>query len=200
MKRIVKILTLTLFLVSPGMLHAQRVSFSSNVLEWADFGTANFGAGLAVGQHFSLQADVRYNNWTFRKGNPEDRFNDPVGEDEKQFENRKQAYALGIRYWPWYVFSGWWFQLRGQYMEYNYGGIFRHDAQEGDAYGAGLAAGYTFLLAKNLNAEFGLGGWAGARTYRTYRCTNCGSVTETVDRPQFFLLPDDVWLSLVFIF
>ena len=178
--------------------HAQRFSFGTNVVEWANLGTINGEAGVAVAQHFSLHAGVRYNNWTFRKGVPEDRFEDPMGDNEKQFENRKQAYALGIRYWPWYIYSGWWGYVRGQYMEYNRGGLIRHSAEEGDAYGIGAGVGYTRMLHKNLNIEFGAGLWGGQTNYTAYRCTNCGSVTS--EGKKFFLLPDDVFVSLIFIF
>lgn len=177
---------------------AQKYSVSTNAAEWLNFGTVNAEAGMAVSRHISLHAGFRYNPWTFRKGNPEDRFTDPLGESEVQFENRKQAYTLGARYWPWYIYSGWWLQLRGQYMEYNRGGLIRHSAEEGDAYGLGLGIGYTYLLRKHWNIEFGAGLWGGYRTYTTYRCTNCGSVLGTGSGP--FVLPDDVFVSLIYIF
>ena len=177
---------------------AQRYSVSTNFVEWANLGTANLEAGVAVAQHFSLHAGMRYNNWTFRKGDPEDRFTDWAGDDERQFENRKQAYNLGIRWWPWYIYSGWWGYARGQYMEYNRGGLFHHTAEEGDAFGVGIGAGYTHILSRNWNIEFGAGLWGGQTAYRTYRCTNCGSVVD--QGRKFFILPDDVFISLIFVF
>lgn len=177
---------------------AQRYSVATNFVEWANLGTVNAEAGVAVAQHFSLHAGVRYNGWTFRKGNPDDRFDDPFGDMEKQFENRKQAYTFGIRYWPWYIYSGWWGYVRGQYMEYNRGGLIRHKAEEGDAYGVGVGIGYTRMLHKNWNIEFGLGAWGGRKTFTEYRCTNCGSI---VDQGQkLFVLPDDVFVSIIYIF
>lgn len=177
---------------------AQRYSVSTNLLEWANLGTVNAEAGMAVAQHFSLHAGVRYNNWTFRKGDPEDRFADPDGITERQFQNRKQAYSLGVRYWPWYIYSGWWAYLRGQYMEYNGGGILRHEAEEGDAVGAGLGLGYTLMIHKAWNIEFGAGVWGGRKRYREYRCTNCGSVLSEGVKP--FVGPDDLYVSFIFVF
>ena len=182
----------------PAGLSAQRFSVSTNIAEWANLGTINGEAGFAVAQHFSLHAGARYNNWTFLKGNPEDRFEDPFGETEQQFQNRKQAYQLSIRYWPWYVYSGWWSYVRGQYMEYNRGGVFRHTAEEGDAYGAGFGLGYTRMLHRSWNIEFGLGAWAGVTDYTGYRCTNCGSVMA--QGKKFFLLPDDLFVSIIYVF
>lgn len=181
---------------SPAL--AQRVSVSTNLVEWANLGTANAEAGVAVSQHFSLHAGFRYNNWSFRKGQPDDRLDDISGDAERQFQNRKQAYNFGFRYWPWHVYSGWWLYLRGQWQEYNRGGVFRHTAEEGDAYGAGIGFGYTYMLGKHWNVEFGIGGWGGYKTYKVYRCTNCGSVVEQGGKG--FFLPDDVFVSFSFVF
>lgn len=194
-----RFLLFVLFVLAlPLGLSAQRFSVGTNAVDWADLGTVNLELGAAVGQHFSIHPSFRYNPWTFRKGDPQDRFEDPVGDGEKQFENRKQAYALSLRYWPWYVYSGWWFYLRGQYMEYNRGGLIHHTAEEADAYGAGLGVGYTHMIHKNWNIEFGLGVWGGMRDYKTYRCTNCGTIIDQGKKP--FILPDDVFVSLVYIF
>lgn len=176
----------------------KRFSLSTNFVEWANLGTLNVEGGAAFSQNFSIHAGVRYNPWTYIKGNPDDRFVDPIGDSERQFENRKQAYSLSVRWWPWYIYSGWWGYVKGQYMEYNRGGLIRHTSEEGDAVGGGLGIGYTHMLHKNWNIEFGAGLWAGKTWYTDYRCTNCGSVVGQGDK--FFLLPDDVFVSLVYIF
>lgn len=173
-------------------------SVSTNAFQWLNLATLNAEAGLAVSRHFTLHAGVRYNPWTFIPGKPDDRLTDTTGETERQFENRKQAYNLGVRFWPWYAYSGWWISARAQYMEYNFGGIFRHWAEEGDAFGAGLGVGYTYLLHKHWNIEFGAGLWAGYKDYVRYRCTNCGSVTG--EGGKGFLSPDEVFISLVYVF
>mgnify|MGYP002855634759 CR=1 FL=1 len=179
-------------------LSAQNYSVGTNIIEYANLGTLNLEGSVSVSQHFTVNANVRYNPWTFRPGHPDDRYADPLGETERQFENRKQAYALGVRWWPWYVYSGWWVYARGQYMEYNRGGVFQHKAEEGDAYGGGLGFGYSYLMHEKWNIEFGLGVWAGKSTYTTYRCTNCGTVLDRGEK--LFLLPDDVFISIVYVF
>lgn len=188
-----------LFLVfSTEEADAQRYSVSSNLVEWANLGTMNVEGSVAVARHFSLHAGLRYNPWTFRPGDPDDRLVDPLGDTERQFENRKQAYAIGARWWPWYIYSGWWVYARGQYMEYNRGGLIHHTAEEGDAFGLGVGLGYTYMLHKNWNIEFGAGAWGGVTMYTDYRCTNCGSVVS--EGTKFFFLPDDVFLSLIYVF
>lgn len=187
-----------LLLAGAGRADAQQMSISTNAVEWLNLGTVNGEFGVSIAQHFSIHAGARYNNWSFRKGSPEDRFSDPLGEGERQFQNLKQAYSLSVRYWPWYVYSGWWFYLRGQYMEYNRGGIFNHTSEEGDAYGAGIGAGYTYMLNKHFNLDFGAGLWGGQKNYRLYRCTNCGSVMD--EGKKLFFLPDDVFVSIIYVF
>ncbi|MBO6247693.1 MAG: DUF3575 domain-containing protein, partial [Bacteroidales bacterium] len=103
-------------LSSGGAASAQSWSLGTNVAGWANLGTVNAEAGVALARRASLHAGVRYNPWTFRKGNPGDRFTDPAGDSERQFENRKRAFSLSVRYWPWYVYSGWWVYGRAQYM------------------------------------------------------------------------------------
>lgn len=198
-KLLIALLCLLLALLSSReRAAAQRVSVSTNCVEWLNLGTLNLEAGVAVEQHFSIHAGFRFNNWTFRKGSPEDRFTDPIGDSEKQFENRKQAYAAGVRYWPWYVYSGWWFYFHGQWMEYNRGGLFQHSAEEGTAVGGGLGIGYTYMLNKHWNIEFGASVWGGKKDYTKYRCTNCGAITDKGKKA--FVALDDVYVSFSFVF
>ncbi len=104
----------------------------------------------------------------------------------------------GIRWWPWHIYSGWWLGARGQWMEYNRGGIFSRSTEEGEAVGAGLSAGYTRMLHRNWNIEFGLGVWGGTTRYTTYACPSCGTVTD--GGKKAFILPDDLMVSLIYIF
>ena len=191
----------------PETLLAQRYSVSTNIAGWADLGTANAEAGVAVARHVSLHAGFRYNPWTFRQVAPEavDALIDgPVPaaleafEAQDQFENRKRACHLGLRWWPWYIYSGWWVGARGQWMEYNRGGLFSRSTEEGEAVGAGLSVGYTRMIHRNWNIEFGAGLWGGSTRYTTYACPTCGTVTD--GGRKTFILPDDVMLSLIYIF
>ena len=195
---------ITFFLIAGALLllsvpaGAQRYSVSTNFIEWANLVTMNVEGGVAVSQHFSVHAGVRLNPWVWRPGVPDDRFADPAGDDEKQFQNKKQSYCLSARWWPWYVYSGWWGYAKAQYSEYDHGGFLTHQREAGDAYGLGLGVGYTYMLHENWNIEFGAGLWGGKTRYGTYRCTNCGQPVESGQK--FFILPDDVMVSLIYIF
>ena len=43
--------------------HAQKLSLSTNLVEWGNYGTINLDGGMSVSQHFSLLAGVKYNPW-----------------------------------------------------------------------------------------------------------------------------------------
>jgi len=209
MSRTLSILLLSALALSllPGRASAQQYSVSTNIVGWADLGTANLEAGAALSRHFTLHAGFRYNPWTIRpvpRAAIDALVDGPVPAAQEEFErqdqlqNRKQAYHAGIRWWPWYVYSGWWVGARGQWMEYNRGGIVSPATEEGEALGAGLSVGYTRMIHRNWNIEFGLGLWGGTTRYTTYACPTCGTVRDSGTKT--FILPDDVMLSVIFIF
>lgn len=166
---------------------AQKFSLSVNMLECAALGTLNLDASYAVGRHWSLTAGVKYNPFTFHKGDP-----------DKQFQMRQQSYSFGARLWPWHIMSGWWFSAKARWQEYNNGGILSRETKEGDRFGAGVYAGYAYMLTEHLNLEFGVGLWAGGDIYTVYSCPSCGLTLESGKKA--FLLPDDIMLSLVYVF
>jgi hypothetical protein len=166
---------------------SKRFSVSTDLLGYANFATLNMDASYAFGRHWGVIAGVRYNPFTFRKNDP-----------DRQFQNRQQSYSLGVRFWPWHIWSGWWFAGKVRWQEYNVGGLVSRETSEGDRFGAGIYAGYALMLAPSLNIEFGLGLWAGYDAYTRYSCPVCGL---TVDRGnRAFILPDDVMISLVYVF
>lgn len=166
---------------------AQRVSLSTNLMDYAFLGTLNAEASYSLSQHWCLTAGVRYNPFTFHKGDP-----------DRQFQYRQQSYSAGFRVWPWHSFSGWWLAGKVRYQEYNAGGILSRDTEEGDRAGAGMYAGYTHMLSQHFNIEFGLGFWGGTAWYTRYSCPVCGFTMEK--GRKWFLLPDDVMISIAYVF
>ena len=72
------------------------------------------------------------------------------------------------------------------------------EAEEGDRFGAGIYTGYTHMLSRHFNVEFGVGMWSGIASYRRYSCPVCG---ETVGAGiKCFLLPDDFMISFAYVF
>ena len=189
------LLAFCLFLTTT--ISAQEFTLSTNLLDWANLGTANLQAGVSLSRHLSLHAGARYNNWNFgsaEKGNP--------------FQNRARTASLGLRWWPWNVSSSWWFGAKAQVEEYNRGGLFRKmKTEEGLAVGLGMGAGYSWLISDHWNLDLGLGFWTGRARYTLYRCPRCGRILSSEDgrlirdRWKWFLLPsNDVQVSLTYIF
>ena len=186
MKKLVS-LAVALLLFSSNPISAQRFSLSTNLLDYACLGTFNAEASYTLSRHWSITAGLKYNPFTFHEGDP-----------DRQFQYRQQSYAIGARLWPWHSLSGWWFAGKIRYKEYNYGGLLSPETEEGDRVGLGLYAGYTYMLSKHFNLEFGLGLWGGSSWFRRYSCPYCG--LTVLHGRNWFILPDDVMISLAYVF
>lgn len=165
---------------------AQRFSLSTNLVDYANFGTLNLEASYGIARNWSVGAGVRYNPFRFENS----------GRDV--FYNRQHSWSVGARYWLWHLGSGWWFGSKLRYQQYSVGGLLSEGSEEGDRYGLGMYAGYSYMILPHFNIEFGLGMWGGAGSYKAFSCPVCGLTTG--EGNKMFLLPDDVLLSLVYVF
>ena len=186
MKKIILVL-IALLMSASYCCMAQRLSVSTNILGYAALGTLNIEGSYSISRRVSITAGAEYNPFTFRKDVP-----------ERQMQLRQRSGSLGLRFWPWHTWSGWWFAGKGRFQEYNFGGIVSRETDEGDRLGMGLYTGYTHMLSPHFNIEFGLGVWAGLDWYRTYSCQVCGVTLNSGRRT--FVLPDDIMISLVYVF
>ncbi len=184
MKRIL-ILVIVLCGIGLQSSHAQTFSFSTDLVSWLNLGTINMEASAAVAKEVTINAGMKYNPWSFQTKNG-------------QIQDRQATYHAGVRWWPWHIYSGWWFGGAFQYQEYNRGGIMSRKAEEGDAMGAAFSAGYTLMVHKNFNVEFSLGGWIGGTNYTEYNCTTCGKIID--QGRKFFVRPNDISIALMFVF
>lgn len=182
-----KIIITLLLIALPIFCSAQDWSVSTNAMDYVSLGTMNAEASMATGRHISINASARINPWTFHKGDP-----------SKQMQNRQQTYAVGVRYWPWHIYSGWWMSGMAQYQEYNRGGIISATTEEGDAYGLSIGAGYSLMLHEHWNLDFGLSLWGGQKTFVTYACPSCGKITGK--GAKWFFMPNDLRVSIAYIF
>jgi hypothetical protein len=185
MKRFITLLLCLAFL--PGKAGAQDLAVSTNVLDYARLGTLNLEASLGVARHWTLNAGAKYNPFSFDKNG-----------GENQMQLRQRSLSLGTRFWPWHIHSGWWLSAKVQAQEYNEGGVRSLQTEEGERYGGGLGAGYTYMLHKHFNLEVGAGVWAGKNRYTVYACPVCGKVTGGGERT--FVRPSEILLSLIYIF
>lgn len=188
MKRFSILLTITLAVIlMPVSAGARKFSVSTNVLGYLYLGTLNMEASYGLSRHWSLNAGAKFNPFTFR-----------LDGKDTQMQSRQQSYELGVRMWPWHVYSGWWVAAKAKYQEYNTGGIFSRKTEEGDGFGIGFSAGYSYMVHPHLNLEFGLGLWSGIKKYAVYDCPSCGLTTDSGTKG--FILPNELLLSLVYVF
>lgn len=164
------------------------MSLSTNVADWASLGTVNLELGVAVSQHISLQGGVKYNPWEFQTKDP-----------DMEVRNNLSTFDAGLRYWPWHVHSGWWLGAEGRFQRFERTGIWRPALEEATAIGGVLSAGYTLMVTKNINLEFGWGIWGGRYIdYVLYCCPKCLDIRES--GPKNFIRPDNLDLSISFVF
>lgn len=147
--------------------------------------TPNIEVGVSLARHWSLQMGGKYNPFYW----------DVAG---RSFQLNQMSASVGATYWPWFVFSGWHYGASLQYSQYNRGGIISLQTEEGNAYGLSIYGGYSLLLNKWMNLEFGLGVWGGITEYKTYNAPRCGKLIG--EGQKFFIMPDDINISIVFIF
>lgn len=166
-------------------LWAQEFALSTNFADYAEFGTLNVEASYGVARHWSLSAAVKYNPFTYSRG-------------DELLQHKQRSLSAGVRYWPWHIYSGWWLSAAVRYQEYNSGGIISPETREGDRFGGLVGGGYTYMIAPWLNFDMGLGLWSGYDSFTTYACPSCGKRID--GGGKFFFLPADVLLSLTFVF
>lgn len=171
--------------VCAPVLYGQEFAVSTNFADYADFGTLNIEASYGLAQHWSLNAGMKYNPFTY---NP----------DGEQLQKRQRSLSAGARYWPWHIYSGWWLSGAVRVQEYNIGGITSPETTEGNRFGGGLGLGYTCMLSPKFNLDIGAGFWSGYDVYTTYSCPTCGR--KIAEGRKFFFLPADILLALSYIF
>lgn len=166
---------------------AQKFALSTNLVEWANFGTTNLDASLSVSQHVSLFVGGKYNPWKYKtaKGMP-------------VYENQTTAY-VGMRYWPWYVYSGWWIAGKLRYTDFSETGVLRPKLFEGKSVGAAVSFGYTWMIHERFNIEIGGGIWGGRHLeYAKYQTPASMELMERGARNFFFI--DDLQVSIMYVF
>lgn len=164
---------------------AQELSVSTNVLDYANMGTLNFEAAYGFARHWSVDVGLKYNPFTW-------------GEGVSTKQNRQRSLSAGARYWFWYVYSGWWLEGSARLKEYNIGGFGSEQTVEGIKGGPAFRAGYSYMINRNWNLDFGAGIWGVYDRYVVYSCPSCGKKVE--DDSRFFIVPADVAFSVSYIF
>lgn len=132
------LLTIAMLLLIPAV-RAQKWAVKTNVLEWAALGTINAGGEYAFTDHWSLEADVLWNPWTFSR--------------------QRSAECWGVQaeghYWLCRKYYGHYFGLHAQYGSYDCGmWKYRYD---GWLAGGGISYGYMLPIARKWRVDFNIG-------------------------------------------
>lgn len=163
----------------------RRYLVGGNLAEYLDLGGLNIELGTTLNRHWSIHLLGKYNPFWWNVG-------------KKSFQHCEIYGKIEGKYWLWYVFSGWHLKGGVRYGEYNKGGLFRTDTQEGRGGGITLGGGYTLMVNKWWNIEFGLSLWGGYKSYKTYSAPRCGKLLEQGEK--LFFSPENLTLSFQFTF
>lgn len=169
----------------PLCAFAQRFQVGANALDLACLGTLNAEFDVAVDRHWTVGVSGKYNPFLY-------------GDYPRRFALKQRSATVSARWWPWYVYSGWWVSGSARWQEYNMGGIMSPRTEEGNRYGGGVTAGYSHMVSQHFNVEFGLGIWGGVKRYTVYACPTCGEKLES--GVKTFVLPSDAVVSLYYVF
>ena len=178
-----------LFIGLPVVTNAQKWAISTNALSWASLGTVNVEGAYSINQHFSLNAGVAYNPW------------DVFSPTNLVMRNNQLGGFLGVKYWPWHVYSEWWIGGKVQYKQFEQVGILTSNLVKGDAIGAGLSAGYSFMISNHFNLDLGAGIWGGKIiNYKEYKGKTIDDSKLKEQGSKGFVFLDNLILSIIYIF
>lgn len=190
-KPLLRSIIVVVSILSAGLLNsvnAQKLAIKNNLL-YDVTGTPNISLELRTGERWTTELTLGFK--PFPMYNPF---------DYRQDVDKRQKHLLiepAMRYWicsPWAEFfvSG-----NAFWTHYNIGGYkmplglmfteVENKRFQGDAVGAGLSAGYAWILGKRWNFEVELGVDLGYTWYDRYECAHCGILFGSEDK--FFVTP-----------
>ena len=183
------IIVALLLICTPKAADAQKWAVSTNLLSWAGLGTINAECSYSLHQHMTLHAGGVANPW------------DAMSPTYVELRNNQYGGYIGAKYWPWHVYSEWWAGAKLQYKNFEQVGILTSKYVKGDAIGAGISGGYSFMLGNHFNLDLGAGVWGGCLLNYTKYKNGTPINTEIMEKGTkgFFYL-DNLILSVIYIF
>lgn len=178
-----------LLVCAPRVAQAQKWAVSTNALTWLNIGTINAEGSVSVDKHLTVHAGFTANPWKMNTST------------YVELKNQQYGGYAGVRYWPVYAYMDWWIGAKLQYKNFEEAGLLTRNLLKGDALGAGLSGGYSFLISDHVNLDFGLGIWGGRLvTYKKYK--GAEEIEDQIEDkgPRNFIFLDNVMVSLVYIF
>ena len=174
-----KWLPILLFFCMPLFVWGQKVAVKTNLAYWATT-TMNIGGEFALAPRQTLDANISYNPFHFRK-------------------NKKimhWAVQPEWRYWPCRRLMGHFIGIHVHGGKYN-GGLkkYRYD---GWFAGGGISYGYQWIIGKHWNLETGLGLGYAYLDYDKYLRQKCGKYIDS--RHRNYWGPTKLSISLMYLF
>lgn len=174
-----KYVLLCFLLLCTATGRAQFYSLGTNI---PALGTATLNAevSMTLDRKWSLHLPVYYNPFVFK--------------NNKKLQNF--TVLPGIRYWLLESYVNGFIGVNAIASKYHF--TWKDYRYQGQSFGAGISAGYAYLLSPrwNLELEGGIGlVWA---DYTKYRCEECGK--KVGDETRWYALPNKVAISLVYLF
>lgn len=186
---------LFLFMLFVGFsVKSQNIAIKSNLLYDA-IAVANLGVEAPLAPRWTLDVSANLNAWAIN-----------------QHKWKHWLVQPELRYWLCDRFQGHFFGLHAIAGQYNVGNLHNnihflgtdfsdltHNRYQGWMFGAGLAYGYSWILAKhwNIEAEIGLG-WIHTRS-DVYPCADCGTKLAE-DKNHDYVGPTKAAVSLIYLF
>ena len=185
---------LLLLIAGVGCSFAQKAALKTNLLYDAT-ASVNLGVEFPIAQKWSIDISGDLNGWKVNHHVWKHWFAQP--EARYWFCDRFSGNFVGVHL------------IGGQYNLGNISGLpnflgtdfsdLKDTRVQGWFAGAGIAYGYTWMLAKHWSAEAEIGiGWAYTR-YDRFPCTECGAKIQE-DKPHNYFGPTKAALSLIYVF
>lgn len=140
---------MTLGLCCTTFVAAQRIAIKTNALYWAA-SSPNLGLEMRINRHLTFNLEGTFNRLKIGK-----------------YDTRAEVFTPEMRYW---------FSARPQAGHFigftalaaNYDLLLKHQRHDGDAFGAGLTYGYSFVLSRHWSLEATIGVGALYRREKNY--------------------------------
>lgn len=170
---------LLIFFLSVSGLRAQFYSLGTNIPALGTT-TLNAEVSMTLDRKWSLHLPLYYNPFVFK--------------DNKKIQNF--TVLPGVRYWLLESYVNGFIGVNAIGSKYHF--TWKDYRYEGLAFGAGISAGYAYLLSPrwNLEVEGGIG--LVRADYTKYRCEECGK--KVGDETGWYAVPIKVAVSLIYLF
>ena len=178
-KLLIKCILLIVFLCCMNAGRAQFYSLGTNIPALGTT-TLNAEVSMTLDRKWSLHLPVYYNPFVFK--------------DNKKIQNI--TVLPGVRHWLLESYVNGFIGVNAIGSKYHF--TWKDYRYEGLAFGAGISAGYAWLLSArwNLELEGGIGlVWA---DYTKYKCEECGK--KVGEQSRWYAVPNKIAVSLVYLF